>query len=387
MKIGISAIHVRPQKSGSHEPYLTNLIDALSQVKTTHEFTLFVTQDNQHLFLCARDKMDVVVYPRVAANVLPRIFFEQFVIPLDVWFKKIDVMHYPGTTGSIFKRKRDVVTIHHDSITQRASMSAVQSYYYDFLLKSNKRVGVIIAPTRVYADQLIRLFDYQPDQVCAIHHGVNPIFRSTSSESIQEAKERYHIENDAILTVTNTRPHKNIANLLKAYNILLTQYNFENQLVMVGYVEKEILDKHIREISSNPEKMSSRIRIIPFLPHEQLPPIYSAASLFVFVSSVETFGMPLSEAMACGLPIIASDIPVHREIVGNGGELVAPADPALLASKIYRAMTDSAYRREMKARSLRRSQQFSWEQTALQTIQAYENAYSAHRDNHSMDVK
>ena len=378
MNIGISTIHVVPGKSGSHEPYMINFIHALAGLKTQHKFTLFVTPANQNLFESARGEMDFVVYPKMAGRVLPRILFEQLRLPIDAYRRKIDVMHYPGTAASLFIRPSDVVTVHHDSVTQRVSMTAMHNLYYDIVFRIIRRAGKLITPSRVYADQLVHYFRFAPEQMCPIHHGVNPAFREVSFVDLVNIQKKYGIEKDAILTVTNTLPHKNISNLLQAYEILLSKYGLNNQLVMVGYVDEDILDTLIKRIASDPEKMRSRIKVISFMPHEQLPPIYFASSYFVFYSLTETFGMPIVEALASGLPVVASDIPVHREILSDGGELVSPEKPESLASKLYMIITDMSIRERMKKTAIARSHSFSWEQTALQTVQVYENAHSSY---------
>jgi glycosyltransferase involved in cell wall biosynthesis len=377
VKIGISAIHVRPGKSGSHQPYLVNLVSALSKLETLHEFTLFVTPVNKYLFENSGSRMEIVTYPAFGDEVLPRIFLEQMWLPLDARKRNIDVLHYPGTTASFLLRRSDVVTIHHDSITQRMSMSTLRNIYYDTALAINKRAGRIIAPSQVYADELVGYFGYQPEQVQPIHHGVSSEFRNVPGSEAEKFRIRFGIKPSAILTVTNTRPHKNIPNLLRAYHLLVTRYHLRNQLVMVGYIEEAVLMKIISDISDDPEHMRSLINVIPFLPHDQLPPIYSAATVFVLFSKVETFGMPLVEAMACGLPILASDIPIHREIVQNAGELVSPDAPDLLAEVLHKILTNQEYRSGLAQLAASHSQQFSWEKTARQTLQVYEDSWSS----------
>jgi glycosyltransferase involved in cell wall biosynthesis len=376
MRIGISAIHVIPGKSGSHEPYVVNLIDALSRLDTLHQITLFVTQANEHLFEGARQKMEMVVYPEVAANGLVRILFEQIKLPMDAWDRKLDILHYPGNAASIFVRSSDVVTIHFDHFTQRTSLSPLHIFYYNLVFRINKRAGRLIVPSRAYGDDLLKLFLFEPERISVVHHGVGSSFRQVSESDIDTAKNNYHLEDNAILTVTNTLPHKNIPNLLAAFEILLTQYKCDNQLVMVGNLNREHLVNLIGKIASDPAKMQARMRVIPFLPHEMLPSIYAASGLFVFYSWIETFGMPIVEALACGLPVLASDIPVHAEILGDGGELVPPDQPALLAAKIHRLIVDKNYRETMKVKALNRSRHFSWEKTAMQTLQVYEVACS-----------
>jgi len=393
MRIGISAIHVRPGKSGSHQSYLVNLVDALAKLKTPHQFTLFVTPANQHLFEAARSKMRFVVYPGLAEYVLPRILFEQVWLPLDARRRKIDVLHYAGTTASFWVRQSDVVTIHHDSVTARVSMSRIKNFYYDVVLKFNKRAGQIIAPTQVYADHLVKYFGYRPERVRSIHHGANSIFRNVPGSEVEKIRREYGIERNTILTVTTTQPHKNIPNLLRAYHLLITQYQAENQLVMVGYVDEDVLNQLIGEIAEDPEHIRSRIKVIPFLPHELLPPIYSAATVFVSFSRVESFGMPLVESMASGLPVVASDIPTHREILQSAGLLVSPDAPVSLAMALHKILTNDEYRGLLVQSALVRSQEFSWKKTAQQTLRVYEDAWSLaqksydHNDRDGRGVK
>ncbi len=131
-----------------------------------------------------------------------------------------------------------MVTVHHDSVTQRMSMSSIKNIYYDAALWINKRAGRIIAPSQVYADELVKYFGYRHEQVQPIHHGVSALFRNVPGNEVVEFRKKYGIEPNAILTVTNTRPHKNIPNLLRAYHLLMTRYHLENKLVMVGYIEE-----------------------------------------------------------------------------------------------------------------------------------------------------
>jgi len=379
MKIGISAIHVRPGKSGSHQPYLVNLVSAMSKLETAHEFVLFVTPANQSLFEESRKKMEFITYPALAEKVLPRIFLEQMWLPVDARRRKIDVLHYPGTTASVWIRKSDVVTIHHDSVTQRMSMSNIRNIYYDIALWNNKRAGRIIAPSQVYADELMKLFGYRPEQVQPVHHGVSSIFRHVSDSEVNQSRKKYGIESNAILSVTNTLPHKNIPNLLRAYSVLMTRYHLENQLVLVGNINETVLTQAIADSCDVPERMRSRIAVIPFIPHEQLPPIYSAAAVFVLFSKVETFGMPLVEAMACGLPVVVSDIPIHREILQSAGLFVPPETPDALATALHKILTNEEYRSLLVQSALNRSRQFSWEKTARQTLRVYEESWSSTR--------
>ena len=380
LRIGISAIHVRTGASGSHEPYMVNLIRALAELDTSHEFTLFVTRANQRIFKTSGPNFKTITFPRITHNILARVAFEQFVLPLYSYRHRLDVLHYAGTASSLFIRRGDVVTIHHDSHTQRSSMSWLRNLYYDWVLEIDRRAGILITPTQHYANQLCEYFGYSPEQMRAIHHGTNPAFKLQSLDTIQRARENWGIEPGAMMTATNTLPHKNIPNLIRAFELLITRHHINKQLVLIGNVDQEVLKSITARVTEDPLGVHSRLRLIPFLPNDQLPPLFGVASIFLFLSLTETFGMPLTEAMACGLPILASDIPVHREVLAGAGKLVPPTDVEAIANAMYEILTSEKLRDEMRKAALARAKSFSWAEAASKTLQAYEDAYHLSRN-------
>jgi len=119
------------------------------------------------------------------------------------------------------------------------------------------------------------------------------------------------------------------------------------------------------------------MRAVGFLTDEELARTYSEATALVAPSRYEGFGLPILEAMACGTPVIASDIPAFRESAGDAAEFVAPGDARQLASAINRALTDGSYADALRERGLRHARQFSWDQTARQTLEAIQRAMNS----------
>jgi glycosyltransferase involved in cell wall biosynthesis len=376
MHLGISAIHVIPGKTGSHEPYMVNLIRGLRGIEVPHKLTIFVTPLNRSLFYEAGDAFEYVTCPAFLHNRVARILYEQFILPLQIARRRIDVFHYPSNVTSVFSRRQDVVTVHFDSISQRSSLSPWHSAYYDLMLRINRRAGYVIVPSRVYAEELLCSFGYRSERMRPIYHGVNPAFHPASEPERAAARRQWNLPENLILSVTNTLPHKNLPNLVKAFDILLPRLADDTHMVLVGRLAPDILEQIIGE-STNAGRLREHIRTIPFIPNDALPPIYGLAKAFAFVSRVETFGMPLVEAMACGLPVVASDIPVHREVLGDNIELLAPYDdPRQIAEKMYAVLTMPEVYAGAQRRSLKRSEEFSWERTAAETLKVYEDAYA-----------
>lgn len=374
--IGISALHIRPGQVSSHEPYLSNLVQALAACDRVNRYTVFVTPENRPLFARRAPGFSYVVYPVLCQARLVRVAFDQFVLPVDSARRGIDVVHYPGTVGSVFMRRQDVVTVHSDSVTQAHSMSGWRRAYFNFLLRAaNTRAGCQIVPTEAYADELIQIFGYGRERLAVVHHGVNPVFCPQSEEAVERARRQYDIAPTAVLSVTNMLAHKNVPNLIRAFERLALRDGVSEQLVLVGNVNTDKLLAILADVSSNSEQLQKKISTLGVLPHEELPPLYQAAGVFAFVSLTETFGMPLTEALACGVPIVASDLPVHREVLGGAGLLVDPRDPESIAGACSRVLSDSALRADLRRASLARAPGFSWERTARETIDVYRRAY------------
>jgi glycosyltransferase involved in cell wall biosynthesis len=342
----------------------------LAKLNNDHNYVLFVQSPSKRLFADAADRIEVVEPPVTLTDSHARIFLEQLWLPAQAKRLSVTVMHYTGTAASFLVRRSDVITIHHDSITQRRSMSATRNLYYDTVFRFARRAGFIITPTAAYASELVQHYGYSTARLRPVHHGTLDVFRPASPEVVEQTRERWHIEPGAILAVTNSLPHKNLPRLMESFDRLRTHYGLDRQLVLVGNVNPAVIESCTQK---NPA-LRARIRLIPFVPHEELPGLYGAADVFVFVSLTETFGMPLTEAMSCGVPIVASSLPVLVEVLQDAARMVDPTDPCHIAKGIYDLMTDEILRNALRDRALRRAKRFCWERTAQQTASIYDEA-------------
>jgi len=121
-------------------------------------------------------------------------------------------------------------------------------------------------------------------------------------------------------------------------------------------------------------QLRDRVKFVGYIPEEELPLWYAAATVFVFPSIYEGFGMPPLEAMACGTPVITSNTSSLPEVVGDAGIMVSPTDTTALAEAMQRILTSADVRADLRTRGLKRAQQFSWTQTAIKTLEAYRAA-------------
>jgi glycosyltransferase involved in cell wall biosynthesis len=370
-RIGISVLHIRPGRCGSHEPYLVNLVHCLSEIDQENQYVIFVNPINARLFEGLGSNFRLVFCTKFTDNRLIRIWYEQAILPYKILRNEIQLVHFPGNTLPLIHAARTVVTIHTDSIRARSSMDRLHQAYYDFMLRANRGADMIIAPTETYARQLAGFFSYDKDKLVAIQHGCNSIFFERPRNKRRQLQQKWDIEEGAILSVITTWPHKNLSNLLAGMESINNKYKLDPQLVIVGYIDEKVLEHDLETSCKNPGRVKKRIRVIQHIDQEQLAEVYSACSYFVLASKVESFGMPIIEAMASELPCALSNIPTFVEVAGSGALYFDPDDPEDIASKIQQLAGDQQLCNELIGRGANTAADHTWKRTARLTLKAY----------------
>lgn len=177
-----------------------------------------------------------------------------------------------------------------------------------------------------------------------------------------------------ILYVGSEQPRKNVPTLLRALRRLKQDERFRDlKLVKIGKpggpeadFRRPVIDE-IERLGLGPD-----VIFTGYVPQERMPLYYSHAECFAFPSLYEGFGLPLLEAMACGCPVVSSNVSAIPEVVGEATIMVDPLDDASLAAGMRRILTDEACRRDLVARGLKRASLFSWEKAAREILQVYE---------------
>jgi len=180
-------------------------------------------------------------------------------------------------------------------------------------------------------------------------------------------RRRYGLEGPFLLSVGSLEPGKNRERLLQAFARLQAR-GLKHTLVVAGqrawrYEGEAPLARRLG--------LADSVRFLGHVPQADLPALYSAADLFVFPSLYEGFGLPALEAMACGTPVVASNVSALPEVVGDAALQVSPLDVEALADAIERLLRDDRLRADLRERGLERARQFSWEKAARRTAEVY----------------
>jgi glycosyltransferase involved in cell wall biosynthesis len=191
---------------------------------------------------------------------------------------------------------------------------------------------------------------------------------------MDRVRQRYQLDHPFVLYVGNIKPHKNVTRLIEAFGQARTDGLEDVKLLVIG----DDLSRYpaLRQ-TVHRHKLDKHVRFLGFQPHEMLSSFYRLARVFVFPSLYEGFGLPPLEAMACGTPVVTSNVSSMPEVAGEAAVLVDPYDVRSIADGIRRAATDEPLRQALIERGLARARTFSWadsveriHRTYLEVLQA-----------------
>ncbi len=236
--------------------------------------------------------------------------------------------------------------------------------------RSLSRASRIIAVSRDTKRDLIRHFGLSEDKIDVSYNPLPPGFRIMDSDEIPPSiSSKYRLPGDYLLHVGKLEPRKNLRRLIEAYHSI--REKTACKLVITGKKAwaYQGLVKVVRE-----RELEDDVIFTGYVEDEDLPPVYNMARALVYPSLHEGFGIPALEAMACGLPVVASGLPALREVVGEAAVFVDPHSTDSIARGIVKIIEDSSLRERLISEGLNRSSRFTPGETASRVIRAYEKA-------------
>jgi|Deesub1362A_J573_1020465.scaffolds.fasta_scaffold00599_15 glycosyltransferase involved in cell wall biosynthesis len=374
MNIAINTLSVTPQRGGV-KTYLTNFIKKLAEVDRNNIYYLFVSPINETLFDIKKENFKKIYFPLYSDNRILRIMLEQLLIPFYIKKHKIDVLFSPGNFATIFPGCKQVLVIQ-GPLTIREirekyahkEISWMQGFYYNIMLPiSARRADKIIAVSNDIKKHLLNQVKIPEQKIQVIHEGVDLNFLKNSVGEPPHPR-------PYILFLSTLFKYKNADKLLMAFAKLKNERKIPHSLVIVGRDPRNEMEKLKRIVDE--EKLSDYVIFTGAVPHERIAPLYKNADVFVYPSSVETFGLPVLEAMACGTPVVASNRMSVPEVAGDAALIVDPDNIEEMAEAIYRVITDEKLRERLIKKGYERVKQFSWEKTARETLRVFEEVYN-----------
>jgi len=357
-------------KKGGVTNYIINLINGLAQIDTINRYVIFIkSEDISRLHI----QSDNFIIEKVLFNSkLLRLFWEQMIFPFLLRKHNVDLVHSPHYTIPFFlTRCRRVVTFHDMTffIVPQMHRLPKRVFFRKIIPASALHADALICVSRNTAKDVHSILNVNLDKTYVVPLGLDPKFRVIKdSAKITEFKQKYKLSNDFILYLGTLEPRKNIDLLIQAYYETVKKSAIQHQLVIAG--EKGWDYQKLFELVAR-LNISDQVIFTGFVPDDELSLLYNAADLFVYPSKYEGFGLPVLEAMACGTPVITSNVSSMPEIVKDAGILVNP-DVVELSKAIGDVLNDSKIKRDLIEKGISRAKCFTWQNTARMTLDIYQ---------------
>ncbi len=284
----------------------------------------------------------------------------QWRIPLLARQLPVDLYHSPYYLFPYAIPLPTVVTLH-DAIPSRfpqyfPPLKRILIRFSKYM--ATRKARRILVDSYTTAKDIAQVYKVPPSRMAVVPLAPPPSYRPPSSREIDRVREKYHLPPCYFLYVGSAKPHKNV-------RLLLTLWGREAlpcPLILAGLAHPTTHD------------LPPQVRQLGRVPEADLPALYGGAQGVLFPSLYEGFGLPVLEAMACGAPVVYSDIPVLREVAGPGGWPVPPHDVTAWADAVRRLVSDMAWREMLRERGREQAGRYTWEKTAKATLQVYREA-------------
>ena len=381
MKIGINTYFFKFPASGSGQ-YLLHLLQALAEVDQENQYILLGLHP-MPATLRALTRFPYVVAPVPAfasRNAsIENLTWEQFTAPSAARKAGVDLLHTPYFAPPFFPRTPGVITIH-DVIPLRLPQYRTDpkmKAYLQLITRAARKATLIITISQHAKHDMIDALHLPPERIRVIYQAAGDEYRPISDPAILAGvRARYGLNERYVLYLGGLDQRKNVPQLVRAFAHLFQQMRDPDlQLLIAGNPDKQrgTLFPDPRPVAAG-LGMTGQI-IYRFIEEEDKPAIYSGASVFVFPSLYEGFGLTPLEAMSCGTPVICSNRTSLPEVVGDAAISLDPDDTRAIVEAMRSVLTNSELQADMRSRSLQRASLFNWRKTAAETVTAYEEAY------------
>jgi len=369
LKIGIIAWPVDDDKKTGISFYIQNVVEQL--VALGHSDDLLLVRAKQNVKYAKEE----IIVP-TARNKIGRGLERLFTLPYELNKREVDVVYfpyyYPMLAGAVaFTKKKKVLTIHDlvPLLYPQTQPSKIEARLWAATMKRFIRSFSKLTTVSEHTKQdVVVHFGIPAEMIDVIYPGCNPAFRRISDEAervllSQLLRDHFGLDFPFILFVGTLEPRKNVQRILQAFAILKSQ-GYPHKLVLVGKKgwKYEPVFRTISELHLTEDVIWTGYAKI-----EEMVALYNFADVFVFPSLYEGFGSPPLEAMACGTPVVTSNISSLPEVVGDAALLASPENVEEIANAMVSIIEDTELKKKLAFKGLERAKQFTWEKTAEKT--------------------
>jgi len=362
--IGFDATSLLGERSGVGT-YTARLLEALIKLYPGWRYLLF---SNRSLHTLEGSINGAIrTRPYFSYN---RWLWMQTLLPLVIARSRADLSHFTNSSAPLWQPKPFVLTIHdaslflHQNHHPRARLLTIGLP----LPRLARKAAAVITVSKSARKDIIDTLGIAPEKVTVIYEAASAHFNPVTDQShLVAISRKYHLPEEFILYVGTLEPRKNLSRLVRAFRHL-RQAGYPHHLVLTGSLGWS-MNGFMKEIES--DRLRESIHVLGYVPAEDLPAIYSLATVFAFPSLYEGFGLPPLEAMACGTPVLTSNNTSLAEICGDAAYQVNPTHVGEISYGLQRLLDDPELRFSLGHKGIERAKMYSWDRAARQTMQVY----------------
>ncbi len=351
------------------------LINALAAEDTTTPYKLFVAGATPSQLPPAPGGNFRWFPTRVTPRWFARLWFRaRLYWPIETFIGRVNLYHATDfTLPPTLPDTKTLLTVHDLSFARSPDTlpTALTAYLNQAVPWSVKRATHVLADSQATKDDLIELYGTPPEKITVLLSGVDARFQPvTDAAQIQAVRAKYHLpEGRFIFSIGTVQPRKNYPRLVQALHQLGREFADVNLVIAggKGWLENPLYET-LRQLG-----MTERVFFTGFADDSDLPALYSAAALTAYPSLYEGFGFPILESMACGTPVLTSNVSSMPEVAGDAAVLVNPYEVEALSDGIRVLLTDTTLRETLIKRGFRQARRFSWQKAAQELKAIYQN--------------
>ena len=373
MRIGLNLLHARPQIGGGWN-YIANVVKALRFVDEECEFIAYCTPASAEM-VPDNPRFRTKMVRGISVSQVARVAYEQSILPTLAKSDGLDCVHWFANNRSVLDTVPAVVTVHDFKFIDRPSEEAwVKELYLRRMARfACRRANSLIAVSNATAKAASRLFGVDEQKIFVIPNPIEDTFRPEPEQSVKQFCDRLKLPTEFWVYVAHPYAHKNHAKLFRAYKKFKESSQSGWALVLRGDSANGNAELDALAIELG---IADSIRWLPRLSTEDMARLYSASSAMIFPSLYEGGGIPVLEAMACGCPVVASNIDTTREFAGDAALTFDPTDVDAIAATMLRFVSDRRLRESCVRRGLIKATKYSANHIAGRLLSAYRNAIS-----------
>jgi glycosyltransferase involved in cell wall biosynthesis len=373
MRVAIDLTALLPQPTGV-DTYLLQLVEQLAKIESENQYTLFLNVADRGRFNGELGE-NITVRAWSGRPRALRLAFQQCALPLASALAGFDVIHSPSFLLPVWRgRARHLLTVHDMTFFTRPNLHNRLHRSMPFrraVRMSIRRAHMVNVPSKAARRDLLRLMpDVSAERVRVTPWGIHPRFCPAPSAEVAAEVARLGVPQPYILSLGTIEPRKNQLAILDAFRSLVASGERRLHLVFAGAMGWNTGD--ILQAASSPD-LRDRIHVLGYVSAEALPWLYRGASLFVYPSIDEGFGFPPLEAMACGVPVLASRGSSLEENLSGAADLVPAGNSLALSDAMRELLADPARRKSLVTLGRERAATFRWEDTARSILSCYED--------------